>query len=544
MSSTLEHSNTATLVRPDDASVEHWSGPALAPKKRAVPAWVVQIVGYRWAVVVAVALVALTARLVALPTAYDIFIDETSYASIAMNVAKGHGATLYGLPFVLHPPAAFGLWALAILAGGQHETLESTIYLLRNVDAVLGAASCVVTFYLVDAMARRRVAVAAALLVAVDPLAISFDSRVMLEAPAQLAAVSMVLCVVLADRFRHSRGRRRALLIAAGVTGGAALATKETFGLVVLVTLILLVFTGWVLSRREALRVSGVAVFVYLVSVGAEAGSFGFKTWWNAKIVGMLRLTGAYQITGFNAPQTHVSLVSRVLANSQVFAVTYLVLATGVLCALGLLWRLEPWYPKRRLREPGRRASALVGLWTLSAAAYLAYATVLGTIEEQMYYILLLPSIVSICVWWAGWSAVRTKRWRTAAIAALVAALCFNGGVWASIHFGHDDEYGRLMAWESVHVPTSAVVATTDGTSQFLLPHGIIGQWNSIAKLRRHHVDYVVLSTLLVDQGYGLATPVFERAVERGGRLVFSANGVSDGSLQVYDVQAITGASQ
>ena len=30
-------------------------------------------------------------------------------------------------------------------------------------------------------------------------------------------------------------------------------------------------------------------------------------------------------------------------------------------------------------------------LWTLSAAAYLTYATLFGTIEEQMYYILLLP---------------------------------------------------------------------------------------------------------------------------------------------------------
>ncbi|MGH9078934.1 MAG: phospholipid carrier-dependent glycosyltransferase [Acidimicrobiales bacterium] len=491
-----------------------------------------------------VAAVALTARLFALPTAYDIFIDETSYTSIAINVAKGHGATLYGLPFVLHPPAAFGMWALVVLAVGQHGTLESTIYLLRHVDAILGSATCVATFYLVDAMARRRVAVVAALALAIDPLAISFDSRVMLEAPAQLAAVSMVLCIVLADRYRHSRLRRRTLLLAAGLTGGAALATKETFGLVVLSTLVLLVATGWVVTRREALRVMGIAVLVYLISEAADAGSFGFNIWWGAKTVGMLRLVGIYQVTGFNSPQTHVSLLSRVLANTAVFAVTYLVLAAGVFCAVGALWRLEPWYPKRRLREPGRRATALVALWTLSAAGYLAYATVFGTIEEQMYYILLLPSIISVCVWWAGWSAVRATWWRSVATLAVATALCFNAGAWSSIHFGHDDEYRRLVAWDEVHVPLSSVVATTDGTSQFLLPRGIIGQWSTLAELKRHHVDYVVLATLLVDQGYGLATPSFERAVERRGRLVFSANGVSDGSLRVYDVQAITGATR
>jgi 4-amino-4-deoxy-L-arabinose transferase-like glycosyltransferase len=541
MGATLDHGGTATLVRPVRPSDASEEAPAPAPTPGRW-AGLLRFAGHRWTSVVFVAAVALAARLVALPTAYDIFIDETSYASISRNVASGRGATLYGLPFVLHPPAAFGMWGLALLAAGRHGSLVSTVYYLRVVTAVLGAATCVVTFYLVDAMARRRVAVVAALLVALDPLAISFDSRVMLEAPAQLATVSMILFVVLADRFRHSRLRRRTLLVAAGVTGGAALATKETFGLVVLVTLVLMVVTGWVVTRREALRVTVVAVLVYLVSVGADGASFGIKIWWNAKVVGMLRLIGAHQITGFNAPQTHVSLLSRVLANGQVFAVTYVVLATGVFCALGTIWRLEPWYPKRRLRDPSRRASALVALWTLSAAGYLGYATVFGTIEEQMYYILLLPSIVSVCVWWAGCSAVRTHRWRLVATAVVVAALCVNAAVWASIHLGHDDEYRRLVAWEATHVPVSAVIASTDGTSQFLLTRGVIGQWDTVAGLRKNHVDFVVLSTLLVEQGYGLASPAFVRSVERGGRLVFSADGVSDGSLRVYDVQAITGA--
>ena len=55
-------------------------------------------------------------------------------------------------------------------------------------------------------------------------------------------------------------------------------------------------------------------------------------------------------------------------------------------------------------------------------------------------------------------------------------------------------------------------------------------------------MDYVIIATLLVSQGYGLATPTFARAVERGGRLVFEADGVSDGSLRVYDVSAMTAA--
>ena len=46
---------------------------------------------------------------------------------------------------------------------------------------------------------------------------------------------------------------------------------------------------------------------------------------------------------------------------------------------------------RRRERDPVA-AATLVPL-APSAAGYLGYATVFGTIEEQMYYILLLPSV-------------------------------------------------------------------------------------------------------------------------------------------------------
>ena len=48
-------------------------------------------------------------------------------------------------------------------------------------------------------------------------------------------------------------------------------------------------------------------------------------------------------------------------------------------------------------------------VWTLSAAGYLGYATLFGTIEEQMYYILLLPCVISVCVWTDGRVAERKR---------------------------------------------------------------------------------------------------------------------------------------
>jgi hypothetical protein len=278
----------------------------------------------------------------------------------------------------------------------------------------------------------------------------------------------------------------------------------------------------------------------YLVEVVSLALSSGFGVWWTTNVGGALRLIGAVQTSGFNAPQTKVSFLSRVLANGSVFAVVYLTLAAGTVLALALLWRFDPWNRPRYRRDHRGRATVLIAVWTTAAASYLVYATLFGTIEEQMYYILLLPCAISVCLWTAGRMAAGPWRWKVIGALAITLALLVDSSAWIGIHSGQDDEYRQLVRWESVHVPPTAVVAATDGTSQFLLPRGIIGQWATVPQLRAHHVDYVVIVTLLVDQGYGLARPAFEHAVERQGRLVFEADGVSDGSLRVYDVAGMT----
>ena len=99
-----------------------------------------------------------------------------------------------------------------------------------------------------------------------------------------------------------------------------------------------------------------------------------------------------------------------------------------------------------------------------------------------------------------------------------------------------------MLGWEAVHVPPTAVVSATEVLSQFLLPTGIIGQWSTVPELKAHHVDFVIVNLSLVDQGYGLADPSFERLLQRHGHLVFEANGPTDISLRIYDVQSIAGS--
>jgi hypothetical protein len=493
---------------------------------------------------------ALVLRLVEIRRSYDIFVDEVSYTNIANNLAHGAGLALYGKPFDLHPPAAFALYATAIAVLGLHGGVERLLFDLRPVAAVAGSVVPVAIFALVYCCRPRRWAAGlaglAGLMVALDPIAQLYDSRVMLEPVAQSAAAGMFALLAAACAGGSERARRWALGLA-GLLGAVVLSTKETFGLVVVLALAVLVVTGWALPRREASVVAAMTLTGYGISVAATVLSTGFAPWWNTQVTDVLRGVGANQETGFNAPSTHVTLLSRFLADLPELGVTYVVLALGTMAAAALVWRLRPWSAgaaggRGRGSATARdRATLLLGIWALSAAAYLVYATLFGTIEEQMYYILLAPAAASLVVWLAGPLVSARTAVRAAATAVVCLAVLFDGASWTVVHTRTDDEYAALVSWEVRHLPVGSVVSATDGTSQFLLQDVVIGQWATVGELRRHHVGYVVVATSLVDQGYGIASSQFLRTIEHKGEPVFVTRGPSDGDLEVYDVKALTG---
>ena len=123
----------------------------------------------------------------------------------------------------------------------------------------------------------------------------------MLEAPAQLATVTMFLLLAVATAPAAGAQARRWWLVAAGVAGATALCTKETFGW--WWSWLLLVSCApaggsWPDGRPSwsVLTASG-----YGISVVAMGLSNGFGVWWQAQIGGVLRLVGTQQITGFNS---------------------------------------------------------------------------------------------------------------------------------------------------------------------------------------------------------------------------------------------------
>lgn len=495
-----------------------------------------------WLGVAFIAAVAWLIRAVGITTNYDIFIDEVTYTRIADNLATGHGLVLYGQPFDLHPPAAFALFALVIKVFSLRGPEASVLFDLRPFVALLGAITCAVVFLLVAGIARWRAGAIAAIIVTLDPFQIFYDSHVMLEAPAQLASAVTVLLLAWSLRGRSER-ESWALTLLGGLAAGTAVCAKEYFGLVIALALLICLVTGWVMERAKAAAALAVALGCLVLSESLTILTSGFPAWWNQVGSGLLRLVGSQQTTGFNSASVHVSFLSRAAANAPHYGITYLILGAGSIA--GFLQVAAVWRHRSEWRETAGaddRGRLLVAVWSVAAAAYVFYATALGTLEEQVYYLLLTPALCTLVLAAAHALPRWRAHWRKVAIALIGVVLVADSAVWMAVHRTPDNEYRQLLAWESTHIPDGSTMAVTDSIAQFLLPGVVLGDWATVPALKANHVDYVLVNTTLTTQGYGFATPEFERYLQAHATVVFRATGPTDGALTVYDVTPITGA--
>jgi len=335
------------------------------------------------------------------------------------------------------------------------------------------------------------------------------------------------------------------LVVGAGLAAGFAICAKEYFGLVLGLTLLLCLVTGRVVARKKAATVLGIMAGCYLLAESLVIATTGFGPWRNQVGNGLLRLIGREQITGFNSATVHVSLLSRVAADAPHFSATYLVLGCGVVASVVQVLALLRRRSARSVGDgqPGKdNGRILVTFWSIAATAYLGYATLFGTLEEQMYYLLLVPGVCAL----GGLAYQALPRlaghWKKIAVAVAGAVLVANAAVWVAVHRTPDNEYRQLLSWAPAHIPAGSTVSVTDGTTQFLLNGVVFSQAVTVPAIIKDHVDYVLVNTDLVEQGYPTATPPFARYLRDHATVVFRASGPSDGSLIMYDVRAITGA--
>jgi hypothetical protein len=381
---------------------------------------------------------------------YDIFIDEVTYTQVADNLANGHGLVLYGVPFDLHPPAGFALYAVAIKALGLRGGLATILFGLRPFVALLGSITCAVAAGLVGGLAGWRAGAVVAVIAALDPFEIFFDSRVMLEAPGQLATALSILLLTMSLRSR-SESRSWSLVMLCGLAGGAAMCTKEDFGLVLGLTLLFCLATGWVTARRKVAAALAVMCGCYVLSEWLVIVTTGFQSWWSEITQGLHRLIGSEQISGFNSATVHVSLISRVAANASHFGVTYIILGCGVLAGTyQVVAAMRSHAVWRSWARPADRGRILVAFWSVAAGLYLAYATLFGTLEEQMYYVLFIPGLCA-CTLLASQALPRLAGyWHKIAIGVLASIIIADSAVWMAVQHrpdGPPSTFRRILRW-------------------------------------------------------------------------------------------------
>jgi len=490
-----------------------------------------------WAPAVLLGLLAFALRAAYLNRSFDIFIDEITYLRIAQSMAHGLGVSLYGQPFYLHPPAFFMLEAAYLKVVGPVGDTLRLIYAVRYLNVALAGLTAALLYLIVRRVAGWPAAVTAAALFALDPFIIRQNSLNLLDTSAML----WVMCgygVLVWGMDEHglryrSPGRQVLWEGTVGIFFGLSLLTKDMMAFLTLLPLAACFVFNLSLPRAATVFIGVVACFVYALYPAALITPWGWGQLAAIKLHGVSRLIGAARETGFHHSGGGPSLLSTVVTRLDQFGTTYAIIALG-LAAVAVLAR---W---------GDGRHRLLALWVASAYALLGYCVAFGTLEEQFFYLLVVPALAAI----AAASALlldsrrvplpsALRRAVPPAMSALLAGfILWSGYRWGAIHLTPNDGFARVLAYVDRSIPApQRHVAATEETAQFLLgdqSSGPWGLWDTPAALQTYHPAYVIVDPDQMIWDHGAQGHALLTWIEQHGRPVFALTENSPSSLLIY----------
>ena len=472
-----------------------------------------------WWIALSVGLLALAFRVFGVQRANDVFIDEVTYADLAREIADGKMPSILGNPFFLHPPASYALNALVIRVLGLEGHPMDLALQLRWVNTVLGALTVVACFLLVRRLVGVGPAAVAAVIQASDPFVLRMDGRLMMETPAGLAVLSGWLLVLhLIDR-KWDRTRLW-LELSAGLVFGLAIVTKDMTAVFTVVPLVAATFWRKTVPLLTALRILVVSAVPYLIYLGVIAANGLLPQFIEQKSVGVLRMMGAVQMTGFNSVPG-VNLTERLIDMAGRFGTSYLLLGLSILAGT----------VAATSQVTNRR---VIGLFSLFTGFVGIYSVFFGAAEEQFGYCVVLAALVSTPVALAmlvSWRP-RLRRITTAAV-AVVAVLSLGLGIQARSVV--DDGLVRARDWMNAELPGSSKVGLTSVTGEFaLMPHEGWEVLPSLQSLRNAGAEYVLTQGRPLSEGYGFAAPELLDWLEGNAQPVFIFTGPTSGETVVW----------
>jgi hypothetical protein len=489
---------------------------------------------------VAAGLLTLVIRLALHGAAFDLYGDEILYSDIGRSVVNG-GLPQFGGLFFLHGPAFFYLEAGWQRLLGSPSSAMGWVYEMRELNAVLAAGTAAALVPLTARAGSLRAAGAVGLLFALDPFCIRQNDRVLLETSLMLW-VALGYLVFTAPIKRDPSPHDWVPAVGAGLLFGGAILTKDEGALLTVLPLLACIALKWGPRRILSVITLGTTCAVYAVYVAVVALNGDFVPLWQAKTQGIQRMLGIVQITGFHS-KGGGSLTARLVAEGLSFGTTYAALAVAVPALILVLVR-------------GGQVARVMGLLYCAAGVTLAYAVVLGTLEEQELYLLIVPSLLIIPL--AGSlltngggnhhvrSVARWGRMLTATVLTVTLALTAGINFFTATRWllQPDDGFAQLIQYITVHVPAGTRVGTLDQDIE--TPYSLggrydVGVWESPAALAQSHARYLIVEWAVVNEGYSDVTSAQVRQLIGNSPVIFSFRGRTYGNLTLYQLGAQTG---
>jgi Dolichyl-phosphate-mannose-protein mannosyltransferase len=473
-------------------------------------------------VAAALAALAFGVRSIGLIRSFELWIDEMHYADLGASISRGELPALADGPFFLHPPGAFLLEGAVIrLLGLDTANSMDLAYDLRWLSAGWGALSVALVFLLLRQVAGTWPAVVGALVLVFEPFVLRNNSRVFLETPATLAILAGLLLLV-RHLGQHDGGRPFGRLLLAGLLLGYGVLTKDVFAFYAVVPVLLAVAWKRTLGRREAMTVLAGIALPYAVYLGALWLSGNLGAWATAKGGGILRLVGAEQTTGFNAPGAP-SLAERLVDQALSYGTSYLLL---LLCPLAGVVAAFSSRPDRRL--VGLTATAMGGLG--------AFLALFGTLEEHFGYPIVVAGVTALAV--CGAMLVeRRPALRTAVVAVAAVLLAGVATLGLRLELSQDDGFLTFRSWANTELAADARVGVTNDTAiRALRDDDRFGPWSTAEQLADNDAGYVLTVSLPTEQGYARARPELLDWLEANGTEVFRDEGPTNGDTVLWSV--------
>jgi hypothetical protein len=476
--------------------------------------------------------VTLVIRLALHSRSFDLFGDEVLYVDLGWSVISG-GFPRYQGPFFLHGPGFFYMEAgWAHVTGTQH-TVMGWVYDMRTLNALLAAATAVILVIVAAKAANLRAGAAAGFLFALEPFCIRQNDRVMLETAMMFWVMLGYLAFI--SIIGHPPERRdwfRA--VGAGLAFGCAVLTKDEAALLTVLPLLAVVALCWGPRRGMTMLTVVTTGMVYAAYVVVVAANGQFSDLWVAKTMGIRRMLGIVQTTGFNSSGGGGSLSSRILAEASYFGTTYITLALAVPALLVILVR-------------GSHVARILGLLYCAAGVTLGYAVIHGTLEEQELYLLIIPALIIIPVAVSAMFSERRHSLRyarrnrlvpkMAIIAALALVLGLNLNTCVQWLRQPDDGFAHLFQYMAMHVPAGTRIGVTD--DDIAAEYGLSGIYDievliTPADQTQARARYILVLWASIDEGYSTFTSSQVRNIVGRNRPVFSYMGRTYGQLALY----------